>query len=162
MASGVAAGPPRDLLCSGTAHWPSLAKRQDAACRCVLEERYPPDAREPADWSMWRSRSCNSCDSCSCKSWQVGLCRISATEGTHGKAPTLTALPYLEAPLYPELLKITLLIAQKSPSGDIQLGSGRHVVFMADTRPGPLERPTIMVTSTTRLVVNWPAYQSQD
>jgi hypothetical protein len=31
----------RDLLCSDTAHWPSLAKRQDAACRCVLEERCP-------------------------------------------------------------------------------------------------------------------------
>jgi hypothetical protein len=44
----------------------------------------------------------------------------------------LTALPYLEALLYPESLKITLLIAQKSPSGDIQLGSSSRVVMLVN------------------------------
>ena len=145
----------RDLLCSDTAHWPSLAKRQDAACRCVLEERMSPDAREPADWTMWRSHSC---DSCGCKSSQAGLCRISFAEEDPRRGPYFDSIALSCGAVFVLIGGHNCYFARKSPSGDIQSGSGDHPHGEHDNPPFV---PS-MVTLTTRLVVNWPACQNRD
>ena len=139
---------PRELLCSGTAYWPSLAKRQDAACRCVLEERYP---QMPV-------------------SLPTGQCgdlapATPAAANHHGQGSAGLAL--LRDPrrgVYFDSIALSRnsasvligghnsLLAQKSPSGDIQSGSGGrdHPHGEHDSTPFA---PS-MVTSTVRLVVN--------
>ena len=145
---------PRDLLCSATAHWPSLAKRQDAACRCVLEERYP---QMPVSLPTGQCGDLAPATPAAANHDGQGSAGLAALRDPR-RGAYFDSIALSRGTASVLIGGLNCLLAQKSPSGDIQSGSGGHPHGEHDSTP----LLPAMVTSTVRLVANWPACHRRD